>query len=313
MEENIIIQKDVWFDMETGDPDDCVTLLFLLQNTNVRLRGVSIYPGDDEQVGFIRGLLKKYSPTEIPIGCFSFQQNEKNHLGPNNIRLFGNDVIWKPGKADDEAHNLLAKFLLDHPSGYIITGGPLGNIYNLLVKHPETVIQHIFVQGGFAGANCVPPENQLPKFQGLFTCPTFNFSAHIKGANALLESNRIQKRFLISKDVCHGVAWDNKFHKLAVNYKKNSSPIWNLLIDAMGSYLHKKPEGKLLHDPLAACTSLNNSIITFCEVKVSRDQRGHWGSKPQAGTNTWISIGVDKLQFYSVLLDIPKDKLEGDL
>jgi len=206
----------------------------------------------------------------------------------------------------------MAKFLSDYPNGNIITGGPLGNIYNLLINHTDVKLEQIFVQGGFAGANCVPPENQLAKFKGLYTCPTFNFTSHVKGALTLLDSNLVSKRYLISKDVCHGVAWDNRFHQMVLHYKKNTSPIWNLLIDAMSSYLRKKPEGKLLHDPLAACTCIDRSMITFCEVKVSREQKGHWGSKPHPGSNTWISIGVDKLKFYSVLLEIPVEKIKED-
>jgi pyrimidine-specific ribonucleoside hydrolase len=174
-------------------------------------------------------------------------------------------------------------------------------------------MEHIFVQGGFAGANCVPPENQLAKFKGLYTCPTFNFSSHIQGAKALLDSSNIRSRYLVSKDVCHGVAWDREFHKVALKYKKNCSPIWDLLLDAMGSYLSKKSEGKLLHDPLAACACIDSSIITFCEVQVSRDTKGHWGSKPTPGTNTRISVGVDKQKFYSVFLDIDLDTIQSEL
>eukprot|EP01123_Difflugia_compressa_P005911 TRINITY_DN18027_c0_g1_i1.p1 TRINITY_DN18027_c0_g1~~TRINITY_DN18027_c0_g1_i1.p1 ORF type:complete len:245 (+),score=43.44 TRINITY_DN18027_c0_g1_i1:96-737(+) len=202
----------------------------------------------------------------------------------------------------------MAKYISEFPRGTIITGGPLGNLYLLLKYHPTVQLETVFVQGGFAGANCVPLENQLPKFKHMYTCPTFNFSAHIPGANALLSSQQIFKKHLISKDVCHGVAWDQTFHSLAVHFKGNSSEIWKLLIAAMGSYKQKKSEGKMLHDPLAACTAIDPSIIQFCEVTVNREN-GKWGSKPKEGTNTWISIGANKTKFYSVFLEVEQDKI----
>jgi len=66
----------------------------------------------------------------------------------------------------------------------------------------------------------------------------------------------------------------------------------------------------MLHDPLAAATAIDPSIITFCEVTVSRDKKGHWGSKPTVGTNTWISIGVNKVKFYSVFLEVEETQIE---
>jgi len=310
MEEEVTTELiNVWLDMETGDPDDCITLLFLLNHRRVALRGVSVYPGDKHQVGFVKGLIAKYGTWEsVPVGSYN-SNDEKMHLGPSNVKLFGQDLNWTPQEPDDEAHRLIAKYLVQYPNGTMITGGPLGNLYVFLKENPHLQMEKIFVQGGFAGANCVPTEHQLAKFKGKTTCPTFNFGGHVKGANALLTTNQIQKKHLISKDVCHGVYWDRNFHKIALHFKGNSSAEWKLLLSAMDSYLGKKSDGKMLHDPLAACTCIDPSIITFCEVIVSRDKKGHWGSNPTPGTNTWISIGVDKIKFYSVFLDVDEQKI----
>jgi len=203
---------------------------------------------------------------------------------------------------------MLKKF----PNGILVTGGPLGNLHQFLLHHPDLVFESVFIQGGFAGSDCVPPENQLDKFKGKRTCPTFNFNGHIKGAHAMLSSPNIKKRHLISKDVCHSVYWSEYLQYLAQKFRSDSGPCWAMTIDAMGRYLQKKPDGKLLHDPLAACTAINPEIIKFCEVKCFVE-RGEWGSTPAQGSNTFISVGVNIDLFYSVFLDVPMPVLQKEL
>jgi hypothetical protein len=189
-----------------------------------------------------------------------------------------------------------ASLFKKYPSGRLITGGPLGNLHDLLVNHPEIEIDQVFIQGmggrkegdgarggrdqreggrkegkeeqggskergreekdwrgsgemetndfkgGYAGSRCISPENQLAKFRGKITCPTFNFNGHPKGAFEMLNSDKIQKRHLISKDVCHGVPWSSEFHRLVVMHKKGTSPWWNMIIESMASYLKRHPE-----------------------------------------------------------------------
>jgi len=185
-----------------------------------------------------------------------------------------------------------------------ISLGPLGNLYELLNNHPDIEINEIYVQGGFAGTRVMDEENILPKFKNNDFCPTFNFNGHVKGAFSLLNSTNIKKRYLVSKDVCHSVYYGPTLHELVRIFKfGRGDDIWDLLYNAMNSYLKKKPMGKLLHDPLTACTACDPSIITFREVEVQRE-KGNWGSIPSEGTNTFISVQVDIPKFYSVFLDI---------
>lgn len=160
MEQRVI---DVFLDMETGDPDDCITLLFLLTSPKVSLRGVTVYPGCHNQIGFVKGLIRTYgseSQKDLPVGCFN-KQLTKNHLGANNVKLFGGDMDWKPEEADDFGHIILvcifssqthyckAELCKKYPSGRLVTGGPLGNLHDLLVNHPEVELEETFVQGSF--------------------------------------------------------------------------------------------------------------------------------------------------------------------
>ena len=75
-----------------------------------------------------------------------------------------------------------------------------------------------------------------------------------------------------------------------------------LLFDSMEQYLRKHKQGKLFHDPLAACVAIDRSIAEFREVEVYRENR-KWGSRLAQGTNTFIAVAVDKGRFWDVLLE----------
>ena len=53
--------------METGDPDDLITLLLLLNNPQVNLKTVTCYEGSSIQIGLINYIIS-LSDRAIPIG-----------------------------------------------------------------------------------------------------------------------------------------------------------------------------------------------------------------------------------------------------
>ena len=61
---------DVVWDMETGDPDDFLTLLLLLGHPDVNLKGITITPGTPEQVGVVRHALALFE-RDLPVGSFA--------------------------------------------------------------------------------------------------------------------------------------------------------------------------------------------------------------------------------------------------
>jgi pyrimidine-specific ribonucleoside hydrolase len=69
----------------------------------------------------------------------------------------------------------------------------------------------------------------------------------------------------------------------------------------MGEYISRKPDGKKLHDPLAAMALLHPEIFEFKEVELYRE-RGKWGSRLKEGTNTFISVKADYKKFREVFL-----------
>jgi pyrimidine-specific ribonucleoside hydrolase len=61
---------DVVRDMETGDPDDFLTLLLPAGHPAVRLRAVTVTPGTPDQIGLVRWALRRLDHDEIPVGAF---------------------------------------------------------------------------------------------------------------------------------------------------------------------------------------------------------------------------------------------------
>jgi pyrimidine-specific ribonucleoside hydrolase len=121
----------------------------------------------------------------------------------------------------------------------------------------------------------------------------------------LSSSYGIPERFLVSKNVCHGVVYDHDLHEelwLHCHEAKASPQLDRLqdMVSMMAMYLYRHPGGKMFHDPLAAAAMIDPSVCYFEEVEVYRS-RGEWGSKLAKGTRTFISVSVDKARFVEVL------------
>jgi inosine-uridine nucleoside N-ribohydrolase len=106
------------------------------------------------------------------------------------------------------------------------------------------------------------------------------------------------KRF-VAKNVCHKVYYDRHLHEIigAIKCKnKGLLYIWK----GMDAYLQKKSAGKKLHDPLAACCAIDESIGVWAEVELYRE-RGQWGAKLSPGSGVWIIVDYDREKFIQTL------------
>lgn len=296
---------NVIYDMETSDPDDFLTLCFLSDHPNVKLVGVTVTPGSQEQIGLVRRLLTRTMAKLPPIGSFD-PARETGCVSAFHYKL---GMPFGPEKADATGAEVIAQCLKTYNDVTLLTGGPLKNLHQFLKQYPDLELPKWVGQGGFAGDSLVAPENRLAKFAGRETCPTFNFNGDPQGAILALASHKIGSRTLVSKNVCHGTLYDEAFHKRYEPYamhelEAEDGRVVNLLgakiiYQTMTTYLKDHPRGKMLHDPLAACVMLDPSVCTFEEVAVYRS-KGEWGSRKQAGTGTWISVSVDLAKFENV-------------
>jgi pyrimidine-specific ribonucleoside hydrolase len=292
-------KTDIVFDMETSDPDDVLTLCIRATHPCVNLLAVTVTPGSIEQVGVVRHLLDRLGRQGLPIGSFS-----GGHSNPNQVSDFHRRWLGDVGSATPTGTgiDILAEVFRRLPEATLLTGAPLKNPGTMLQRYQDVRIGTWVAQGGFAGDSVVPPELRLPKFAGRETCPTFNFNGAPLLAEEMIASDRIGKRFLVSKNVCHGVIYDQAMHARVAALPART-PGMNLVYEAMSVYLSRRPEGKAFHDPLAAAVAIDRDVCTFREVEVYRE-RGAWGAR-DAGRNTatFISIDIDRERFFGVLTE----------
>lgn len=296
------------FDMETGDPDDVLTLLFLGSCPNVELRAVTITPGSQEQVALVRWLLQQMGLMHVRLGAQDWPNNASK---PGNMKgsfyqSFGRSPNGEP--QCERADQVLLECCDE--STTLVTGAPLHNLGDALKMRGFRLGRWV-AQGGFAGEGVVPEDMQMDKFRGMHTCRTWNFGGNVPAAKAALASMAITRKVCVSKNVCHSVYYDDEFHaalRAALDVQVTHAPhgpqavAFRMMYDAMDDYLRHKPGGKKLHDPLAFATSLDESVCELAEVELYC-QKGQWGARLSPGSNVFISIAYDASKFKAALLD----------
>ncbi len=285
----------IW-DMETGDPDDFLTLLLLAGHPRVDLRAVTITPGTPEQVGLVRQALH-WLEREIPVGAHNLDHG-KMCVSKWHFRVYGQVPPSRDALPGDE---LLLELCDAHTT--LITGAPLKNLGGAIALGEQRGrpfrLGRLFAQGGFAGQGVVPNERQLSKFRGKQVVPTYNLNGAPKEALASLACTGIDGRWFVSKNVCHGVFYDHSLHQRVAAVREHSQAL-ALIWKGMDDYLRRKPGGKKFHDPLAACCAIEPEIGEWAEVELFR-KGGGWGSRLDPGANTRIIIGYDHERFVRTL------------
>ncbi|HET9622078.1 MAG TPA: nucleoside hydrolase [Kofleriaceae bacterium] len=276
----------VVFDMETRDPDDALTLCLLATHPAIALAAVTVTPGTPAQLAIVRELLGRLGRA-VPVGARD-PASKAEAVSAFHPAWLG---ALPDAQADGVAHEILARAFEADPATVLLTGAPLQNLKALLRAHPGAKIARWVAQGGFAGDNLVPPARRLAKFDGRTRCESFNFGGDKKATQAALASPQIARRDLVSKNVTHGFAWDAAL-QARLRARADLSAGAALACEAMDLYLRDHPEGKLLHDPLAACAIVDRDAFTWAEVEVDYE-RGQWGAQAAAGTQTFITIGLD--------------------
>lgn len=286
----------VVFDMETGDPDDFVTLLLLLGHPSVHLKALTIVPGTPDQIGFIRYVLSRFGRSDLPLGVFNV--NGKPSLSAFHRKIYPNVRIDECRDASDGSEVLISH--CDERTT-LICGGPLKNVAKA-IQTGRFRLGRLVAQGGFAGDNIVPSSKRLDKFRGRITCPTFNLGSDINAAKIVLNSSSIREKYFVSKNVCHGVIYDRNLHEILEPIHHRSQSL-DEIYGVMSIYLDKqKKHGKAFHDPLAACCAIDLSIGQWVDVELYVDpQTNEWGSRLNDRTNVKIIIDYDREKFISTL------------
>lgn len=286
------------WDMETADPDDIFTLCLLATHPGVTLLSVTVHPGSLHQIGVVRHILSRLNKSLSDIMIGSAKPNHpKQCVSEFHYKWLG-DI--DPSEPDDTGDIVLGHSWEDK-NYKIVTGAALTNVDMFLNNNPtKPSIEEIVIQGGFAGDSVVPEEYRLEKFKGKETCPTFNLNGNVNAAKNIIASDVFRIKRFVSKNVCHGIVYDNEMHERIKPHRHNNEGL-NLLVDGMEKYLDKKSDGKAFHDPLAACVAISSDCCEFREVEIYRE-KGEWGSRLKNGTNTFISVKCNREKFEQTLI-----------
>lgn len=295
------------FEMETSDPDDFMTLLWLADHPGVELLGVVVTPGSRDQCQLVRWGFDRCGNTRTPIGAlhgpswWATADGQKPRVSGFHYKVYGGDVLTHPVGDVAVGPALLAELLRDSNATVLVGSAPK-NIGKAFEEDPDLRLSRWVQQGGFAGDNLVA--EPLEKFKGRLTCPSFNPGGAWKQTLALLASPRIERRLFVSKNVCHGVVWtpplQSELKRRLTGRCCTSRAGMSWLIHGLDRYLEDKGVGKAMHDLVAAACALDEGVCVFEEVEIYRE-KGEWGARKASGTGTRISIGFDEARFVDVL------------
>lgn len=291
---------DIIYDMETDDPDDFLTLLLLLGHPQVNLKAITVFPGSPQQIGFIRHAVNTWFNQDIPIGAHNLK-TPKSRLSEWHTLAYG---VTEPSLDADIA----GQILLDHcdENTILVMGAPLTNFRTASrladEQNRSLSIGKLIVQGGFAGENVMPEHLQLEKFKGKIAVPSHNLIGDKKATQKILAYQPEKGKYFVSKNVCHRVIYDSKLHQL-VGEKRQQSQSLDWIYKGMETYFTINPDGKMLHDPLAACCAINPDIGIWREVEIFKDGNAY-GAKLAENTNTRIIIDYDHQKFLEAFLAV---------
>ena len=265
-------------DIETGDPDDLFMLAIMATHPRVDLLSVTVFPGGRDQVGLVKRVLQLVGRADVPVGA-NVRDDGKSRVGKFYERWVG-----KTEPCDPDTDVVGALLSEDHVGSVtLLTGGPLSNVHRALCACSAGF--HVWTcQGGFVGSNMTLPGQQLEKFAGQNVVPTFNLNGDPNAAQWLLSSGRFGHIRMVGKNVCHGYVYD----EYTVLPKGKHAGL-DLMIEGLECYCKKKPEGKAMHDLLAASMHLSPENGFWVLGRPHRE-KGKWGFR--GGGDVLALVGI---------------------
>lgn len=271
---------NVLFDMETGDPDDLITLLLLLNNPTVALRGITCYQGSAIQIGLINHVLRLANKEGvIPVGGW-------NPSEPSELSNYYPSVVgkWASTPATLTPVEVFKQVFESYPDTQVLTGAPLTNVKLVLEALPNLTIASMTTQGGYLG-ELVSSAQQLSKFKNKTSIRTYNLSQDPEAFDAVNSSSQIQSLTFITKDLCHGFMYTPEIHK---SNHFSADPVGQLLKKCLAHYA-LSGKSKAMHDPLAMLYMLNPSIGQTANIHMGYrlDDKNHavFSSQKMEATN----------------------------
>lgn len=291
----LIVETDIGH-----DPDDYFALCYL-HSAGYDIKSVLVTIGHPYQVAIVKMFCKQVG-LDIPIGVARIETQEaKEDIG------FHNSVLKKYGfptsaKADGLGKDLIGDILKANKDCEIFVCGPPKNLGAYVKANPNVNLPKITFQGGFLGYSLHDFKvQQLPKFVGKLTAPTFNLNGAKNEVLDIVGNPNVESMQFVSKNVCHTVIYDKARHAFMKEVPpKNRAD--ELFMEGMDIYLSKHSEKKF-HDPTAACVMKHPEIANWVKGKIY-NARGEWGTMPDESANSRTIAAID----YDLLWDLIRSR-----
>lgn len=305
----------VIIEIETGDIDDTIALIYALMCPYFDIKAVLVCSGTKQQLGLIE---KIYDYISLPnekkpiLGSLNFDNKPNSKLSPIYKRSYG---IFKDYEGEMRlGKDIIIDFCKKYPNEIIyITLGPPKILSQALLENDYIQVKQWVAQGGFAGVGVVDENKILWKFKGKSECPTWNLGSAIIETKFLLNHSRIGSRHFISKNVCHGIVYNTDFHnEMRMCSKQNTFThhFYNIMDNAYFKHKQnvnsskKKSIKKKIHDILPLMTIFDKNVCEFREVQLYYNHKtSSWGSYLCNGINTFISVDYDSNLYFKLLID----------
>lgn len=271
---------DVCWDTDIGrDPDDFLAGCFLLSRSELRLRCLTISPGDTDQAALARFLLRETGNADVPIGVVPDREPGKASVGGCHLRLLRHYGAPMRAAADGAGWEVIQDAANRFPGATLLTTGPLNNLGEWL-RHSDGGLKLSITMGGYWAC-----PNQPARM------PEFNFNGCTWAVRELLKTTRVTRRLLVGKNVTHQVLYDDEMHaQLRLAGEKSRA------LGLAHELMNLRTGPKKLHDPVAAAAVIREDIFEWEEVAPIK-HRGEWGCVTQPASKIWITTDVNKDAF----------------
>ena len=186
-------------ELETGDPDDILALLFILEHPRAQLKAIVMSPGSPDQIGLIKHIFTKYHHPDISIGAFNLD-HPKPTVSAWHYKTFGH--FESSRDAVDGAALILEHCTADTT---MLCCGPMRNLGKAIQvadeTHSDFTLAKVVIQGGFVGNNIVPESVALEKFKDKEMVPSWNLDGALKDTLRILRSPRCSEIRLVCANV----------------------------------------------------------------------------------------------------------------
>lgn len=218
------------------DPDDAIALAFLCEHDYIPDE-LGLHPGYNDQIIIASKIYNQYCLLgNPPISCLKPNCDDTKYKhGKHSIFL--QDKVYSYVK-----YPLIEKIKVDKA---LIIGPPLG-------LGDKLECEEMYFQGGYS-PNSIHP---LEKFKDKKEVQSFNPSGAKEDFIALLESNKIKKKYYIGKNVCHGFTKE-KLKKIWKPSEKHS--VYNTT-NLVREFWDKLDDSKAMHDVLAAILCIRKDL-----------------------------------------------------